>query len=128
LNRATSLLEFWRRAESAHTTKWGQTNYLAKETRRAGFIGEWAPSRVDARMQEHFPWHKKMCRQLLTHNIVMTMLICVIACVVGIFLFRGTLMTWSEQWGGYLAAILSALQVCWVSATQILSTFTQTSI
>lgn len=105
----TLFLEFWKRKEAKYRVRWGMTNFSQKEQPRPEFHGEWRTSPVDGRLVEFFPWHRRVLRFILSQSVIITLITCVIASVIGIFFFRAIVKEYS--WGGIVSGIVNSVQI-----------------
>jgi len=49
------------------------SEFSQKEQPRPEFNGEWRTSPIDGRLQEYFPWQKKLVRLLLAQTVIFTL-------------------------------------------------------
>lgn len=108
---ATTFLQYWIRKQNYLSRKWGMRNFLNKEHTRPEFQGNETISPVDGKIEKSFPRSVQLLRAAFSQSVIFTMIVAVIWCVVGIFIFRTTLVKWSPSMGGYLAGIVNALQI-----------------
>eukprot|EP00457_Paulinella_chromatophora_P002018 gb/GEZN01002021.1/.p1 GENE.gb/GEZN01002021.1/~~gb/GEZN01002021.1/.p1 ORF type:complete len:801 (-),score=112.24 gb/GEZN01002021.1/:233-2635(-) len=105
------LLEMWKRREAKLQLDWGMHKFEQQEQPRPQFQGEWRPSTVSGRLEEYFDPAHGFQRKIRSQLTIMTMIMTVIAMVVGLFIFRNFLLLWNPAYGGVLAGVLNAFQI-----------------
>ena len=90
---STCFAESWKRRNAQLAMEWGMTGYEEEEQDRPQFEGETIPSPVTGESITFFKPFEKMRRMFLGLCVTMTLLICVIGVVAGIYLFR----YWSSE-------------------------------
>jgi len=110
-----TMLEFWKRRQAEIAVLWGTTEYEETESDRPAFRGKHTTSPVDGSDMLFYPRYKAYAGLAYTYGIVGTLIMGVIAVVVGIFTLRyymlaANVSTLTEV-APYVASTLNALSI-----------------
>mmetsp|Transcript_7357 Transcript_7357/g.13946 ORF Transcript_7357/g.13946 Transcript_7357/m.13946 type:complete len:883 (+) Transcript_7357:60-2708(+) len=111
---ATLQLEYWKRKEASLRFEWGMTNFHIKEQPRPNFVGEFKVSSIDGQLHEIFPFWKQVLKICVSQGVVWTLILLVLACVFGVFVFRKWLQTdlfpsKENTYNAYVATVLGSV-------------------
>eukprot|EP00808_Paulinella_micropora_P018751 g21834.t1 len=107
----TALLEIWKRRQAKKRLDWGMYKFDQQEQPRAQFQGDWRPSTVNGQVEMYFDPHLGLQRRIQSQITILTIMMAVIAMVVGLFLFRNFLLRWSKEYGGVMSGMLNSFQI-----------------
>lgn len=109
---STLFVETWQRQEARYRILWGQENFLETESTRPGYIhDEMRVSAVDGKREKHYGFWKAFFRLMFSQTVIWSLITCVLASVIGIFILRNILQKWNRVAAGYLTSILNAAQI-----------------
>jgi hypothetical protein len=108
---ATLWLKYWSREESFRALEWGMIGFESTELERPQFKGDLISSPVNGQFELWYPAQKKALKMTKSYTIIISMIMLVVATVVGIYVIRFSLEKTMGSDASTVASILNSIQI-----------------